>query len=386
MSSEATAAGSPPCRVLHICETARGGVGTYIDTLVALCRKEDVQQVVLPEQHRSMLAPTADCRTFDYPRRSIGSQLRMLRTALIARFRFKPDVIFCHSSLALFALLLLRPLSPGLAFIYCPHGWAGLREGMSPWKARAQRLIEGVLCGLAHRVVNVSASDLEHARKHGYRGRHVMIENAVSGVSDVTPDERLLGPDVDTINLLFVGRHDLQKGLDILLEAFVAARGRRPDLRLHVIGEAVVSETYCELGGCDESQRDGIQWLGWVAREHIDACYRAADLVVIPSRWEGLPLVVPEALRNGTPVLVSDRSGMPGLITPGQTGDACPLDADAWANRLASLDRSRLANMRPACKALFQRRYHANRLGCEIHGLYAGLAHAASNVRSQEAA
>ena len=60
-------------RILHVCETARGGVGTYIDTLVGLCRKEDVQQVVLPLEHRSMLSEAADCRTFSYPSRSISS-------------------------------------------------------------------------------------------------------------------------------------------------------------------------------------------------------------------------------------------------------------------------------------------------------------------------
>ena len=151
-------------RILHICETARGGVGTYIDTLIDLEKPFTQSRVVIPDAHRSILSLDADAVTFPYVRRSILALLHMLRVSLRERLSFKPDIVFCHSTFSLLALMVLRPLSPKAHFIYCAHGWAGAREMANHRKAKFIRFAEGYLAQLAHRIVNVSQSDLQHAR------------------------------------------------------------------------------------------------------------------------------------------------------------------------------------------------------------------------------
>ncbi len=354
--------------ILHVCETAKGGVGTYINTLAGMEQGVCESRVVLPYPHQAMVAPEIARRTFAYPQRSIMSMVRLLTAALQERFRFKPDIVFCHSTFSLLPLLVLRAVSPGTRFIFCAHGWAGAREMKSSLKARAIRFVEGSLCGLAHRVVNVAQGELTHARRHSYLGWHVVIENAVPPTAGNSQPVRLAGPQ-NSLHLLFVGRLDHQKGLDILLPAYAEARKANPALRLHVIGEAVVSADD-PAGSGAHLPVAAVDFLGWIPPDRIDAYYAAADILVVPSRWEAFGLVVAEAFRNGTPVLVSSQTNMPDLIEPGVTGYAAPLDVDAFASALAGLQKETLAAMRPACAMLFETRYHADRLGRQIIALY----------------
>ena len=356
-------------KVLHICETARGGVGTYIDTLTGLERGRIDSLVLMPDAHQSMLDLATPRQTFRLSGRSAGSLVRLAVAAIRTRFSFRPDIIFCHSTFSLLPLLILRPLSPGVKFIYCSHGWAGAREMDRVSKASLIRRIEGALCGLAHRVVNVSRTDLEFAHVQGYHGHHILIENAVRPAREpgVPMDLPGAGSTETAIHLLFVGRLDRQKGLDLLLAAYARARRSNPALRLHVIGEAVVSIT---VGSGRDMPVSEVNFLGWIGGDQIDSYYRAADLVVMPSRWEAFGLVVAEAYRNGTPVLTSDRGALPDLVDEGVTGFVVPLDHDWLVEALAGLDKTRLQAMRSACFARFNARFHADRLGREIISLY----------------
>lgn len=367
MGNEMGQDGERMLRILHITETARGGVGTYIDLLTELERGTAESRVILPDAHADVVDARTPRRTFRYSRRSVGALARLIGAALRDRFAFRPDIIFCHSTFALLPLALLRPISPGTRFIYCAHGWAGAREMRSARKARIIRRIEGTLCGLAHRVVNVSVGDIDYARSAGYRGRQIVIENAVRPADDDVVPVRFDGPPT-SIHLLFVGRLDPQKGLDILLEAFARARQQNPALHLHVIGEPVIAQQGGTVADCD-----GVDFLGWITADRIDGYYRAADLVLVPSRWEGFGLVVIEAYRNGTPVLTSDRGALPSLVESSVTGFSIKLDAAIWADTLVKLDKAQLYAMRPAAQDLFQRRYSADRLGKEINALYRDL-------------
>lgn len=362
-----------PIRVLHICETAVGGPATYLNILNRLSREHIASgeraidsKVILPDSHEDKIDSETPRRTFRYPGRSLGSLFRLTWAMIAERFRFRPDVVFCHSTFTLLALIILRPISPGVKFIYCSHGWAGAREMKSLGKKALVQKIEGSLCGLAHRVVNISQGDLDYAKAYGYRGQHIVIENAVWDVP-ATQEEMVFDTPQDAINLLFVGRFDRQKGVDILLQAFADASKKNPLLRLHMIGQPVLDKGKGQL---EENAAEGVNFLGWIGADQINRYYRAADLLVVSSRWEGFGLVIPEALRNSTPVLVSDRCAIAGAIEPDISGWSCPLDIASFAEKLASLDKQKLNAMRPAARDLFLRRFHASRLGDEMHALY----------------
>ncbi|ETX16719.1 hypothetical protein OCH239_01270 [Roseivivax halodurans JCM 10272] len=356
-------------RILHICETAKGGVGTYIGLFGEFSADLARSTVVAPAPHVSQVGTKVEVVPYSYPSRGIRALSSMIRATLSVRRRIEPDVYFFHSTFSLVALLLLRLGFDSRTAIFCSHGWACSRYEEGSWKRRIVQSVEGTLCGLADVVVNVSEGERALAEKGGYRGKHVVLENAVpeplDGAPHVAPER---GTPSRAIRLLFVGRLDRQKGLDLLLEAWRAIGSQRKDLELHVVGASVNNDaTLAELP-------PRVRLHGWIDRADIDAWYRSADAMVVPSRWEGLPLVVPEALRNGTPVLVSDRSGMPGLIEEGKTGHSYPLSSQGIRTCLEGLDLDALRGMRPNCREAYERRFSLERFRKGFASILADLA------------
>ncbi len=350
-------------KVLHICETAIGGVATYLNLLAALPPNVAAQRFLVPSFHADSLNKTLEIKVFPARRRGFAALWQLVLALRRSVVQDAPDLMFFHSTFSLFALLALRLSGNRSPAIYCPHGWAAARYNAQSLKGALVRHIEGRLCGLADMVVNVSHADADHAANWGYRGQQTVIENAVS---DCATDARsdLFADDAGALHLLFVGRFDRQKGLDILLEAFEKARLRRNDLRLHIVGASVRAD------GGEITLPQGASLSGWVNPARIDDWYRSADLLVVPSRWEGLPLVIPEAYRNGTPVCVSGQSAMPSLVAVEETGYVFQLDADALADRLATLDRAALRAMRGGARATFERRFSAPRFYAQTTALW----------------
>ncbi len=347
-------------RVLNVCETARGGVGIYQRNIAGLEARGIEMHHLVPAEDAGFLGGGLRLHTFDRPRRGPRAVVNMVRRFRELLKTVEPDLCFFHSSFSLAALAALRAAGDRRPALYCPHGWAVASYPEGSLKGALVRTVEGRLGGLADRVVCVSEHERDLARRHGYRGTFTVIDNAVPDASGAARDD-LFADEPDALHLLFVGRIDRQKGFDVLSRAVTAAN--RPDLRLHVVGGAVRGDEG------DVSLPAGARLAGWVAPDEIDSWYRSADALIVPSRWEGLPLVIPEALRNGTPVICAERSGMETLISRGVTGDHFPLDADRLSTVLRQLDKPALRAMRPACRAAWETRFSLTRLHDELDAL-----------------
>jgi glycosyltransferase involved in cell wall biosynthesis len=121
----------------------------------------------------------------------------------------------------------------------------------------------------------------------------------------------LLPPAEGAPVVLFVGRVSRGKGVDLLLEAF--ARIRRPDARLRLVGPA-----FPDLDAAREAARlgiaDRVELIGEVAQEELLAAYRGASCLALPSRAEGFPVVLVEALLTGRPVVAADVGGVSEMV------------------------------------------------------------------------
>lgn len=107
--------------------------------------------------------------------------------------------------------------------------------------------------------------------------------------------------------ILYVGRADPYKNLVGLVKAF--ARLRRDCVApvvLQIVGPP--DPRYPEAGECARALgvADGVRWTGYASEDALVANYRSADVVVLPSRYEGFGLPVIEAMASGTPVVCSD--------------------------------------------------------------------------------
>lgn len=142
----------------------------------------------------------------------------------------------------------------------------------------------------------------------------------------------------DTKVLLFAGRIQPLKGLDILLRA-VACLDRN-DLRLLIVGGEAEGGEVARLRSLARELgiAEKVVFLGAVEHERMPLFYNAANVCVVPSYYESFCLVAIEALACGTPVVASRVGGLATTIRHGETGYLiAELSAEAFAQRLQLL-------------------------------------------------
>ena len=118
-------------------------------------------------------------------------------------------------------------------------------------------------------------------------------------------------------------RLESQKGHDVLLAAAAELRRRSFAFVIAFAGDGTLRQAL-ERCAAELGIADAVHFLGQV--EEVGALYTAADAVVLPSRWEGLPLSLLEALARARPVIASRVGGIPEVIEDGETGLLVPPD------------------------------------------------------------
>jgi starch synthase (maltosyl-transferring) len=207
---------------------------------------------------------------------------------------------------------------------------------------RYHLILENLTCRLSRKSVCVSdaVARFTQRRSHVPRSRLVVIPNGVEvPPSDVAPAPIRSGFGLphDSMVAIYVGRLDPQKGVDVLLHAIAIAREQTANLHLLVAGSGPESNSLVALAE-ELGIISHVHFLGW--RDDVNALLRAADFFVMPSRWEGMPNAVLEAMAAGLPVIATPAEGSAELVRDGETGRLVPIDdADALAGALTELTR-----------------------------------------------
>lgn len=155
----------------------------------------------------------------------------------------------------------------------------------------------------------------------GSRCRVAVIPNA----TDVPPSPPSPFSPLSPLSLLFVGRFAFNKGLDVLLTVArrLVAEGRADLVRFQLAGDGPLLE---------ELKRDlppNVQLLGRVDDAQLDALYADCAALILPTRFEGMPTVVLEAMARAKPVIVSDVGASAELVDATNGHLLPPGDADA---------------------------------------------------------
>jgi UDP-glucose:(heptosyl)LPS alpha-1,3-glucosyltransferase len=151
----------------------------------------------------------------------------------------------------------------------------------------------------------------------------------------------------DELVALFVGHEFERKGLRHVLAALASLRRRGVPVRLLVAGgdsPAALRGEFADLG-------DAAIFVGH--RDDIERYYAAADVFVMPAAFDISPLVGPEALASGLPILMTDVGGVREYLRDGENGWFIQQDATDIATKLDALagDRARLARMASCARA-----------------------------------
>lgn len=295
-------------RVLHVAQPSDGGVATYVDLLARDQHRRGWPVAVACGATGQLGAALASggVTVHDWPaNRSPWRGLPGERRALAAVIRrFDPDVVHLHSSKAgLVGRLLLRGSRPT---IFQPHAWSWLAvsgpvsAASRTWERRAARWTDAIVC--------VSQSECalgEKARvKADLRVVRHGIDTELFRTVDATDAQRArevlqLPPGPIAV---CVGRISRQKGQDRLLDLWPRVRERVPDATLVLVGDGELpAEGRVGLPS-------GVLLVG--AAADVWSWYAAADVVVSPSRWEGMSLVLLEAGACGRSVVATDVDGV----------------------------------------------------------------------------
>jgi glycosyltransferase involved in cell wall biosynthesis len=234
----------------------------------------------------------------------------------------QPDVLILNGlttacSVLAVAALTARSVAPRT--ICCDHNHFDARS--KPW-----RRLRALLYRRVAAVVSLSRADAP--RFAAINPRTEVIYNAASLRAEVP--EAPAAPVV-----LAVGRHVAQKGLDLLLSAWVQVQAQLPAARLRILGDGPLSaalQAQAQALGVHRS----VQWLAPTAQ--VQAQYREAAVFVLPSRYEGMPLALLEAQALGVPAVAFDCPTGPAEIISAETGIVVPPgDTQALADALLRL-------------------------------------------------
>ncbi len=375
-----------------------GGMNVYVRELVSSLAQSGVECTTYTRATSSQLPPVVqiepnhrvvhiDAGPYDLPKEKLPSVVDEFGDAVIAHLRAGPGADVVHANYWLSGLVAHRLKHElDLPFVSTFHTLARVKaEGGDPepvWRERAETEI--ITCADA---ICVSCSEEERQFRRLYGDPAGRIEIVAPGVEHAffAPGERsgartALGLD-DRPVLLFVGRIQPLKGPDVAIRALAHLHdlGRR-DASLLIVGgasgadgdseDARIRELVAELGVDDD-----VRFIDPQPHHILSTYYRAADVVVVPSRSESFGLVALEAAACGIPVVASAVGGLLTLVDDGDTGFLVPerdprLFARAIADILDDPDRARVMGVRAAERA---KRYTWGFAAARLRRLYGDL-------------
>lgn len=315
-------------RIIHITEAMGGGVAHSLSQL-ARAQAADGHEVTVVHSVRPDTPVDRLPELYPFPISRI--QLPMVTKIspvkdAIAFFKIclllqaeRPDVIHLHSSKAgILGRLAAYILGKSNVVFYSPRGFAFLREDVPPFRRNFFLYLERIACKLGGVLIGCSKTELDLARFKVLHPRSYLVENSVD-LKDVPVAK---GSQDDVVTVITSGRICYQKApwrFRILMESC-------SDLPVNFVwlGDGDLQGELVEKG----RPSSNLRITGWLPREEVYELLAVADIFVLPSLWEGMPLALIEAQAGGLPAVVSDVVGNRDVVIHGETGFVCKTDSE----------------------------------------------------------
>ncbi len=179
----------------------------------------------------------------------------------------------------------------------------------------------------------VGRKGVENFRSFISADRPVLTVPYFSNLARFAPATEAVSRAGKETTFLFIGSFTYRKGIDVLARAFSELLRARPNDRLVIAGDGQTTELFDAHLSSDAAAR--VVRRGFIPWERLPEFYREGNFLVMPSRYDGWGLVIPEAMASGLPVIGSVKAGAAlDLVRDGETG---------W--RLTSLEPAALANL-----------------------------------------
>lgn len=304
-------------KILFCVEAMGGGVFTYIvDLANELIKQYDVYIAYAIRKQtptdfknyfdkRIHLIPVNNFRRSISPYHDICAYFELIKISN----DIAPDIIHLHSSKA-GAIGRLTFRSQNVPLFYTPHGYSFLMRNYSMPKRALYRAIEKI-CALT-KCTTISCSFGEHMETLKMTKRAIYINNGIN-IKKLQPAiEAAVSREVKAshFTVFSIGRICHQKNPRLFNEIAEAL----PDVRFLWIGDG---ELRSELSA------KNIEITGWVTRNKVLQYALSADVFILPSLWEGLPISLLEMMYMKKPCIVSNIIGNRDVISNGVNGFVC---------------------------------------------------------------
>jgi len=346
-------------RLALVLGTSTGGTARHVKMLAAGCAARGVPAEVFgPAQTDRDFAFGAGTALVHFAAVEIAGRPRLLRDLrAIAGLRRligagAPDVVHAHGvragALAAMAVAFVRSRPALIVTVHNAPPAGGLTRAI-------YRVLELIVARNADAVLCVSADLEDRMRAAGARrvGRAVVPAGRMPLTDGVSAETRAairagFGVVPGQAIVLAVGRLAAQKGFGLLLDSAARWGDLQPEPLLVIVGEGPLA---AGLESRAASLRLTVRFTG--QRADVPALLAAADVFVLPSVWEGQPLILQEALRAGVPIVATRVGGIPELAGEDAAILVPPGDAQDLADAVRAVlgDPALAARLRKAAAA-----------------------------------
>lgn len=329
-------------KILYIVEAMGGGVFTYIvDLANELANMTDSDGSYIfemfiaygvrkqtPKDYKRYFDKKIHLIKVDSFERSINASKDIKSFFEIKKIanRVEPDIIHLHSSkagaLGRVALNGYKIKGKSVPLFYTPHGYSFLMQNYSAFKRTVYKVIESG-CGKLN-CTTISCSKGEHEETLKLNKKAVYVDNGIN-VKDLDKALGKIKIEEHPFTVFTLGRICYQKNP----EMFNRIAEAMPDMKFLWIGDG-------ELRG--ELKSKNIEVTGWADRKTALTRSMMADLFVLTSLWEGLPISLLEAMYMKKPCVVSDIIGNHDVIHNGENGFVCQ-DVNGFVEAIRSIQR-----------------------------------------------
>lgn len=358
--------------IVHITEALGGGVlyllhqlikaqveAGFIVTLIHSFKRETPSQEVLDALFPSPITRIVVPMTTHI---SPKADFRALREIAKLLKKSQADVVHLHSSKAgVLGRLAARLVSSDAALFYSPHGFSFLKQDVSHLKRVIFFSIEAVAGLFGGKIIASCVTEGELASKVVGRRRVIVVENCTDVPAFAWPKPS----HTTSAQVMSAGRLCYQKA----------------PWRFWKLSSALIDENaqFYWVGDGElrkqlenDSTYEKIQISGWVDRDQLWREMYAADILVMTSLWEGMPLVLLDAQALGLPAVVTDVVGCRDVVQNGVTGFICQTDEELIEKTQLLIRDSNLRNrMSEAARVMATERFSIQRMHNEILAAYA---------------
>ena len=341
-------------KIMFVAQAYPGGVPVYIETLAKHLDSSKYEKILICSYayEDARFAPYFDAIEKVGMERSISAS-KILKPAWATRKlikKYKPDVVYCNSSIA-GAVGRLAAIGCGAKVLYNAHSWA-FNMRISNKKKLFYRWIEKFFAVFTDKIICVSNFEKKSALDNHICSEK-KLEVILNGI-DIAEVEQKIANSKLTRNSLnipecayivgMVGRISEQKAPDVFVKAARKIKDAIPDAFFVIVGDGP-DQSEVEKMISDLGLKDSFLITGWV-NNPID--YLALfDVAVLCSRWEGLPLVVPEYFAAKKPVVCTRIDAVDDMIEDGVNGFVVDIDkTESVAQKVIELNQNLQTKLR----------------------------------------